>query len=405
MRAALSWGVRRSALVIVVAALAACMNNEPGTADTDTDAVSGTPSTSATPTSGDPSSGSATTVGSTSDDESSEGSSSDDDASSSTTGEPVEVAEVHLVGRFDADARATWSGSTMRTRIDGTAIDLQLDGAGGVAYQIVVDGQPTATFVTAGGLQTYPIAADLAAGEHDIEVVRRNEGWFGAVQYVAFVPGADTTLVEHAWPYSHRIEFIGDSLTAGYGIECTSGDQGFSGETQSAWSTYAMESSRQVGAAPHLVAFSGKGVFQNYGGNLEEPMPVLYPRTITDDPASQWDFTSFVPDVVVINLGTNDFSAAIGMGDFVGAYVGLVQTVRGHYPSALIVSVTWANWGAEHEGWVQAALDQAGESDAITTSFVIDPEDGWGCDYHTNEISNQKLGTQLAELLQQELGW
>ncbi len=329
----------------------------------------------------------------------------DGSTSSSTGGEPLPSAEVHLVGRFDADDRATWSGSTMRTRIDGTSLDLELDGAGGVRFQVVVDGEPTSVFVTTGGPQTYPIATGLAPGEHDVQVVRRNEGYFGAVQYVAFVPGADTTLVETPWPYAHRIEYIGDSLTAGYGIECDSATQNFSAETESAWPTYAMEAARQLDAAPHLIAFSGKGAYQNYGGNLDEPMPVLYPRTLTDDPSSAWDFAAFVPDVVVINLGTNDFSAAIGMDAFVGAYASLVQTVRGHYPEALVVAVTWAHWGAEHEGWVQAALDQAGESNAITTRFEILSDEGYGCDYHTNEVTNARLGTELAETLRGELGW
>jgi hypothetical protein len=326
-------------------------------------------------------------------------------AGDSTTGEPPPVAAVHRVGRFDANNNSTWSGSTVRTRIDGTTLDVQLDGSGGVFFQIVVDGEPTEVFTTAGGPQTYPLVAGLRAGEHDIQLVRRNEGYFGPVQFVDFAPGPDTTIVDTPWPYEHRIEYLGDSLTAGYGIECASGDDNFSADTESAWSTYAMEAARQVNAAPHLIAFSGKGVFQNYGGDTNEPLPVLYPRTLTTDPDLAWDFGSWVANVVVINLGTNDFSAPIQMGDFVGAYAAVLGTVRTHYPEALIVAVTWAHWGAEHEGWVQAAVDQVGDANTITERFEIDAADGYGCDYHTNEITNQKFGTQLAGTLSAELGW
>ena len=88
-------------------------------------------------------------------------------------------------------------------------------------------------------------------------------------------------VVPSPWPYSHRIEFIGDSLTCGYGIEGAKATCGFAGDPESAFSTYAMTASRDLDAAAHVICFSGKGVHQNYGGDLNEPMPVLYPRTLT----------------------------------------------------------------------------------------------------------------------------
>jgi lysophospholipase L1-like esterase len=354
----------------------------------------GDPTASTTPSTSTTGSGSSSTTQSTTAGE-----------TEGTTGEPPPTAEVHLVGRFDDGQQFTWSGTLMRTRISGSDLDLQLDGAGGVRFQVVVDGTPTDVFETQGGPQTYAVAAGLVAGEHDVEVVRRNEGYFGAVQFVDFVPGAGTTLVATPSPYEHRIEFIGDSLTAGYGIECTDGNQSFSGETESAWSTYAMVASRELAAAPHLIAYSGKGAFQNYGGNLDQPMPQLYPRTLTDDPNLLWDFSSWPADVVVVNLGTNDFSAAIAMGDFVGAYTQLLQTVRTNHPDALVVAVTWASWGAEHEGWVQSAVTVWGDANAITTQFTIEPDEGFGCDFHSNVTTNARLGSELAQTLRTELGW
>lgn len=396
--------------VLILAAIAACGDDGPGGSGSTDQPSTGEPSTSGSPSTSGPGSNSGTSSPGTSETsgetEATTTPDTDDDTSeSSSTGEPPPVDDVHLIGRFDAELNSTWSGSTMRTRIDGTTIDIDLDGSGGVIFQVVVDGQPTSTFTTSGGAATYPVASGLAAGEHDIEVVRRNEGYFGPVRYVGFVPGTDTTLVETPWPYEHRIEYIGDSLTAGYGIECSSGSDGFTPETESAYSTYAMTAARQVNAAPHVIAFSGKGVFQNYGGNLDEPMPVLYPRTLTTDGGLLWDFSSFVPGAVVINLGTNDFSAAIAMDDFVGAYVALLQTVRTNHPSALIICVTWAHWGSEHEGWVQAAMDQVGDGNTITTRFEILGEEGAGCDGHTNEVTNARFGMELAALLSSELGW
>lgn len=322
-------------------------------------------------------------------------------SSEGTTGGPPEPAsEVHYMGRFEVlggrGPRASWSGSTARTRIDGTSVSIGLDGPAGIHFQAVVDGSPTEVFETESGPQSYLVASGLAAGEHDIEVVRRNEGYFGIVEYLGFEAGADTTFVETSWPYDLHIEFIGDSLTAGYGVECSSGDENFSAPTQSAYASYAMVAARELDASAHLIAYSGKGAYQNYGGDLNEPMPVLWPRLFTTQAEPEWDASAQPADVVVVNLGTNDFSAAISYDKFVGAYVALLQDVRARYPAATIVGVSWAHWGSDSESWVTDAVDQFGDANSTTERFVIDANDGWGCDYHTNVVSNQKFGEQLA---------
>ncbi|MBV1858615.1 MAG: hypothetical protein KUG77_09410 [Nannocystaceae bacterium] len=318
----------------------------------------------------------------------------------STGGPPEPMFTEHYMGRFEfsgeGDPRASWSGSTARTRIDGTSLSIGLDGPSGIHFQAVVDGEPTAVFVTQSGAQSYVVASGLAPGEHDIEVVRRNEGYFGIVGYTGFELGSGTTFVDTPWPYGLHVEFIGDSLTAGYGVECSSGDENFSAPTQSAYASYAMVAARELEASAHLIAYSGKGAYQNYGGNLDEPMPELWPRLFTTQAEPLWDAFAQPADVVVVNLGTNDFSAAIAYDDFVGAYLALLEDVRTRYPSATIIGISWAHWGSQSESWVTDAVEQFGDANSTTERFVIDAEDGWGCDYHTNVVSNQKLGEQLA---------
>jgi len=108
---------------------------------------------------------------------------------------------------------------------------------------------------------------------------------------------------------------------------------------------------------------------------------------------------------VVINLGTNDFSVSADETGFVTAYVQLLDQVRAVYPAAPIFCVSWAHWGSEHESWVPAAMTQSGHADLHHVSFSIDPNDGWGCDYHPSATTHQKLGQQLATAMQAELGW
>src|SRR5687767_14588279 len=65
-------------------------------------------------------------------------------------------------------------------------------------------------------------------------------------------------------------------------------------------------------------------------------MPDLFTRVFADDPRSTWGF-AYTPDVVVINLGTNDFSVGDPGQPFVDAYLGLVADVRARYPEAWIL--------------------------------------------------------------------
>jgi hypothetical protein len=50
-------------------------------------------------------------------------------------------------------------------------------------------------------------------------------------------------------------------------------------------------------------------VLSNRGSTEDSiPMPPLWERTLPDRDDSRWDFTQLTPDVVLINLGTNDLA-------------------------------------------------------------------------------------------------
>jgi lysophospholipase L1-like esterase len=319
-------------------------------------------------------------------------------------GGAAELFDVHLVGRYRSDTtEASWSGSSARTTMVGPTASVRLSGNAGIWFEIVVDGESVGRFETTGGEELVPLATGLDASEHTIEIVRRNEGFFGTFAFVGFEP--QSAIVPTPYPYAHRIEFVGDSLTCGYGIEGASATCNFSAETESAYSTYALVAARDLGAAAHLVCYSGKGVHQNYGGDLDEPMPVLYPRTLTNDASLSWSPEDFPADAVVVNLGTNDFSAPIDSAAFVADYVALLETIRARHPSAYLLGVTWAHWGASKEALVAQAFTERGDTNAGTLRFSIDPADGLGCDYHTNTVTNAKLGALLRDTLRERLGW
>ena len=53
-------------------------------------------------------------------------------------------------------------------------------------------------------------------------------------------------------------------------------------------------------------------LFRNYGApntTSPDPLPSIYPNALaTNGNFGEWNFASWTPDALVINLGTNDFS-------------------------------------------------------------------------------------------------
>lgn len=316
------------------------------------------------------------------------------------------VSEVHLVGRAvelePGRPTSSWSNTTIRTRIDGGDLGVTLDAPAGIWFQVSIDGARTSTFVTTAGASTYPVASGLASGAHDVEIVRRNEGFFGTQTFLGLVPAGGALVPTPA--RDRRLLVIGDSLTAGYGIEGTDPCD-FSAATETSYDAYAAIAARALDADVHVIAYSGKGVVQNYGGDTTEPMPALWSRTITNDPASAWDHGAYTPHAVVVNLGTNDFSAPIDDGAFVDGYAAFLGEIRAVHPDAAIVAVTWGHWGAAREALVTEAVAATGDPAATTTRFVIGGGEGLGCDGHTNLVTNARFGAELAATLSGLLGW
>ncbi|MBN1773644.1 MAG: acetyl xylan esterase [Deltaproteobacteria bacterium] len=331
----------------------------------------------------------------------------DDAAETLDDGGGPPTAEVHFNGRFDrsdpAAPRFAWSASSIRARFSGTGISITLDAEGGNVFEVLIDGAPQAPIETSWGEETFGLASGLSAGEHEVELVRRTEAFFGAVSFVRFdVTGG--SLVASPWPWAHRVEFVGDSITAGYGALGPDQYCSFSADTESAWVSYASVAARALGAAPQLIAWSGKGVVQNYGGDRDEPLPELYERTIPTE-AGDWGFDP-PADAVVLNLGTNDFSTTVDQAEFEAGYRDLILLVRSRNPTAAIYCVGGDFLNATATTYIANAIAATGDGNVELLELPgVLPSEGWGCDWHPSEATHLRIGGLVAERLRADLGW
>jgi lysophospholipase L1-like esterase len=263
--------------------------------------------------------------------------------------------------------------------------------------------------VTAAGGNDYVLASDLQPGPHRVEVYRRTEASFGATQFLGFDFGAGGALLPPS-PVSRRIEIVGDSISAGYGNEGISPCD-FSADTENHYLTYGAIAARALGAELSTVAWSGKGVVYNYGTDVDEPMPFLYGRTLPQDPTSTYDF-AIQPDVVLINLGTNDFSTD---GDptpelFAAEYSALLTSIRAAYPDAFIsCTVGPLLFGddvpAARAGIAAgiAAFTAAGGGNVRAWEMNITNASPPGCNSHPNLDTHRAMADAVVAELEDEL--
>jgi lysophospholipase L1-like esterase len=320
---------------------------------------------------------------------------------------------VHYVGRVDTKepdvARFAWSGSGAIVRFRGTSLAVKL--AGGQQYTVLVDGKVGAKLVAAEGNNA--LAAGLVDGEHTVELYRRTEAAEGEAQILGFDWGEGELLPPA--PVTRRLEFVGDSITCGYGVDGPDMNCGFSPDTENHYLTYAALAARNLQAELSTVAWSGKGVVCNYGDDASscvDPLPTYYERALPSRADSAWDFSRFQPDAVVVNLGTNDFSTAVDpdQATFVAGYRALLTRIRGHYPNAHILCTNGPMLSgadlATLRGYLQSVVTEL--SDPKVSTFEIPPQDGsdgFGCDWHPSAARHQKVAAVVEAALRDALGW
>ena len=320
---------------------------------------------------------------------------------------------VKFHGRFDFASpgapRYSWSGSSMSAQFNATSISVTLNESDAkVYYAYVIDDQPVKRFSVSVGTNVYSLASGLSSGTHKVLLMRESEGaQAGPSQFLGFsFGGAGQLMSPPEYPNKYRLEFVGDSITAGFGnigvMPC-----GFSTETESAFWSYAQQTALLLGEVPATnISISGIGIYRNYGNMgplVSNPsMPFYYSRNLTEEATSAGSPSipeASQPTVVVVNLGTNDFwNGAPNQAEFISAYVELFKTIRSRYPSAMLIAATHA--GSNQQGYIQAAYNQilnSGEAKIRYAEFLI--RDWNGCSGHPTKAADLEVANYLAQFI------
>lgn len=253
-----------------------------------------------------------------------------------------------------------------------------------------------------------------------IRVVKLSEAAFGyaGLKAIAVEGKIQKSVKNFKGP---KIEFIGDSITCGYGIDGVwSETTHFSTQTERADKSYAFLTSKKMDSEFQCCSWSGIGITSNY----VDPETVNLPYTAWLMPANWpytdkslslrlklepevWDQKRFSPDIVVIHLGTNDISWVRDVEarrlNFVAQYRQLIEAVHRRSPSAKICCILGV-MGESLNKSVQEAVDLFSKDfPKVTIKTVFcheqDEKDGIAIDWHPSAKTHKKVADRLVKAL------
>lgn len=267
-------------------------------------------------------------------------------------------------GRFDrrnpAEPVFIWAGDRIRADFTGGQLVLRFGRAEGQTYfDVTVD---DATQVVSGSAGRWVWPAPLADGRHRLKIVKRSEADAGHVVFLGVELAAGAQILAPAPPlYRLKIQFIGDSITAGANNEDGMEDQWEDRRTHNHLLSYGYLTSQALAADHRAMAVSGMGICEGFVPMIAaDTWNKVYPRT-GPLPA---DLASWVPDLVFVNLGENDDAFTRSQGrplptGYTDGYVRLIRAVRAVWPNAQIVLLRGGMYGGAQSGALREAWEKA----------------------------------------------
>lgn len=297
------------------------------------------------------------------------------------------------------------------TKLTATLYGKDKAGYGNTYLSVFTDGEEKVLELESNKQKDYVLCDGLTEGTHRVKVLKRTELAFTQAGIARI--WSDGDILKAPARRKLKFEFYGDSITCGYGSVSEIGDKGFKTVTESALSTYAFFTAEHFNAECNFVSYSGWYVTKSVDGTEAGDISKVYDK-YSDANKDEWNFSSYVADVVVVNIGANDenyvnlnFSDKNTKGErieyFDLKYTALITNLRQKYPNAYIFCVT----GMLGENTLPntilsvAELKQLDGDNKIfaTTLYARDNPSELGTDGHPSESAHRKAANDLIEMI------
>lgn len=259
----------------------------------------------------------------------------------------------------------------------------------------------------------------LDKGETSLDVFSANEAQYSKITFrklsemgynyvgVKSINVTSQGMIYPSAEKTHSIEYIGDSVTCGYGID----NDDFGNGSKS----YAALVAERFDVDYSICACGGIGVYSAYTEgnkpNRDSLIGELYDKQMIDNEI--WDFSQQY-DLIVINMGSNDNVWVRDIYErkqkFGEAYYELITQVREANPDAYII----CSYGVLSTGLMDEIRKQAdryssenGDSKLYCFQYELQDivRDGYGTNYHPSAKTHENMANALSDYISELLGW
>jgi len=346
-------------------------------------------------------------------------------------------SRIIISGRFDKsdpnNVIFAFPGVSIKAKFEGTSIDaLLIEYGSGTAIttnycNVIIDGGTPTVLQLSSSQSVYPLANGLSQGVHTVELFKRTESNVGNIIFKGFQLDEGKKLVAADALPKRKIEFIGNSITCGYGngISTTSPDNfHFTSANENNYNAWGAVAARTLNAQYSCVAYSGRGLYQNNTGSKTGTLPRIYDQIIADDASTAWNHYNYIPDVIVINLGTNDFFAEVASASytvdsatFVKTYIDFITKLRGYYPNASFVCCVGTMMsdsypsGGKHWTRIQNYVSSVRTyfntlGDSKVFYLKLEPQNSpYGEDWHPTAVTDKIMADTLTQFINKNIHW
>ncbi|WP_250460934.1 SGNH/GDSL hydrolase family protein [Microbulbifer litoralis] len=289
-------------------------------------------------------------------------------------------------------------------------------GKAGSHLAVTIDDGPPRRFTLTREAKRYPLVENDGR-PHRVRLSHLSETWRGIVTVEGFrLDGGELQPPPPA--ARRRLLVVGDSVTCGEGVQQPADYQCETNPRRpDSDHSYGMLLGRALGAETQLVCYGGRGLIRSWNGNTDElQAPQFFDLAIPvrDGPAA--NLTAFVPDAILVSLGTNDFSLGIGplpeREEFVPTYVDFVERLLSVYPGAEIALTEGAIVNDEADpGRPQRSVLRSYLADTVARvgdgrvhRVVSRYHPGDDCDAHPTGAQHRMMAEELEPVIAPLLG-
>ncbi len=327
------------------------------------------------------------------------------------------ISYMGRIGETDSCKEIYWPGSSITVKFRGSSLSAVLrDETGENYFNVIIDGEVESILRPDTVKMIYTLTPNLSNGIHTVTLFKRTEWTKGKTMFYGVQLEENSELLKPE-SKNKRIDFYGNSITAGYAVEDKTGKDSPEGTNTNCYNSYAAITARFFNADFNCIARSGIGITVSWFPMI---MDEMYYRLNPADKNSKWNFSKATTDLVVINLLQNDswlvnkpefeefknrFGKKAPKKEFIiNSYKNFIQKIKTEYPETPIIcmlgNMDITKKGSPWINYVEEAVALLNDKNIYTLFIPYKNTDG-----HPNVKEQNILADSLITFIQNRFNW